>query len=65
MRDYFLSGRFIDDINMTSRDGSHGEVVTRFAELLDKVWNGIESQLQPSKLWVAIGRKNDMFKDPI
>jgi ubiquitin carboxyl-terminal hydrolase 4/11/15 len=43
LREYFLSGRFLADVNMESRDGSHGEVVTRFAELLDTLWNGSES----------------------
>jgi ubiquitin carboxyl-terminal hydrolase 4/11 len=63
LRDYFLDGRFKLDVNMVNKFGSKGEVVCRFAELLDKIWNQKQKVARPTHLWVAIGRKNDMFKE--
>jgi ubiquitin C-terminal hydrolase len=65
LREFFLNGKFKSKVNMDSRDGSKGEVVSRFAELLSYLWNGCEKEVKPAHLWVAIGRKNDMFKEPV
>ena len=48
---------------MASKDGSKGEVVTRFAEVLHHLWNSNLKELDPKRLWVAIGRANGMFKE--
>ena len=48
---------------MASKDGSKGEVVTRFAEVLHHLWNSNIKELDPKRLWVAIGRANGMFKE--
>jgi len=50
---------------MDSRDGSRGEVVTRFAKTLELLWHGKEKYIYPTRLWTAIGRKNDMFEELI
>lgn len=62
LRDYFLTQRFKADVNMVSKDGSKGEVVTRFAEVLNHLWNSDLKELDPKRLWIAIGRANSMFK---
>ena len=64
LRDYFLKEHFKADVNMVSKDGSKGEVVTRFAEVLHHIWNSNLKELNPKRLWIAIGRANGMFKEP-
>ena len=63
IREYFLTESFKADVNMASKDGSKGEVVTRFAEVLHHLWNSDLKELDPKRLWVAIGRANGMFKE--
>ena len=48
---------------MQSLDSSKAEVATRFAELLHNMWNKKIIEFSPKRLWVAIGRKNEMFKE--
>jgi ubiquitin C-terminal hydrolase len=42
--------------------GSKGEVVSRFAELLNQLWNRPKTQFAPTRLKQAIGKANSMFK---
>jgi len=63
LRNYFLKEAFKSEINFDNVMGSKGEVVTRFAELLNSLWNKSKSiSLSPSRLKNAIGKANSMFK---
>jgi ubiquitin C-terminal hydrolase len=63
LRNYFLKEAFKTEINFDNVMGSKGEVVTRFAELLNSLWNKSKSiSLSPSRLKNAIGKANSMFK---
>lgn len=63
LRNYFLKEAFKNEINFDNVMGSKGEVVTRFAELLNSLWNKSKSiSLSPSRLKNAIGKANSMFK---
>ena len=63
LRSYFLDEEFKAEINFDNVMGSKGEVVTRFAELLNQLWNKPKSlSFTPSQLQKAIGKANSMFK---
>jgi ubiquitin C-terminal hydrolase len=63
LRNYFLKEAFKTEINFDNVMGSKGEVVTRFAELLNSLWNKSKSiNLSPSRLKNSIGKANSMFK---
>ena len=63
LRTYFLTEAFKTEINFENVMGSKGEVVIRFAELLNSLWNKPKSySLSPSQLKNAIGKANSMFK---
>jgi len=63
LRAYFLREVFKTEINLENVMGSKGEVVTRFAELLNQLWNKQKSQsFSPYRLKNAIGKANSMFK---
>ena len=63
LRAYFLKEAFKYEINLDNVMGSKGEVVTRFAELLNQVWNKQKSNtFSPYRLKNAIGKANSMFK---
>lgn len=38
LREYFLSGRYVDEINLTNKLGTGGELATEFANLLNEMW---------------------------
>jgi ubiquitin carboxyl-terminal hydrolase 4/11/15 len=38
LREYFLSGRYVDEINVTNKLGTGGELATEFANLLNEMW---------------------------
>lgn len=38
LREYFLSGRYVDEINGTNKLGTGGELATEFANLLNEMW---------------------------
>lgn len=38
LREYFLSGRYVGEINVTNKLGTGGELATEFANLLNEMW---------------------------
>jgi len=63
LREYFLTETFKAEVNFENVMGSKGEVVTRFGELLNQLWNKEKAfSYSPSRLKSAIGKANSMFK---
>ncbi|KAL3761895.1 LOW QUALITY PROTEIN: hypothetical protein ACHAW5_006124 [Stephanodiscus triporus] len=42
LRDYFLSGRYVNDLNVENRLGTGGEMANEFANLLGEMWGECE-----------------------
>ena len=73
LRQYFLTMRFRDEINMDNPLGSKGDVVARFGELLYSLWGKTKTTggysysyysnaYEPTPFKKAIGKANQMFK---
>ena len=43
--DYFLSGKYMQDINMNNPLSTRGEIVTEYAKLINELWNGVENPI--------------------
>ena len=39
LREYFMTGKFKDEINKDNFLGHKGEIVSRFAEVIHMLWN--------------------------
>lgn len=56
LRDFLLSNKYKDDINMDNTLGTKGELVTKFANLVRRMWYGDKPSLPPFSLKRAIGK---------
>lgn len=61
LTEYFLSNKYIPDINEKNPIGTKGELSKAYAKLLQKMWYGEESAVAPSILKRAIGKFQPMF----
>eukprot|EP01083_Nonionella_stella_P098123 275856_1 len=58
---YFLSNRYIDEINKKNPLGTGGKLVTQYATLLTDLWNAQYSVVAPSAFKKALGRIAPQF----
>ena len=54
---HFLSNRFQDDVNVDNFDGTGGQLVSAYTDLLKKMWFGTGKSLTPSTLKRVMGTK--------
>ena len=59
--EYFLSGRYVKEINMNNPLGTKGELSRSYGKLVTKMWYDDESSTAPAALKRAIGRFQPMF----
>jgi len=61
-RDYFISGRFANDINRDNPLGWKGEVAEEYASLMRSLWSDrCHSSLRPAGFKRMLGRLNPQF----
>ncbi|EJK44726.1 hypothetical protein THAOC_36712, partial [Thalassiosira oceanica] len=60
LRDYFLSGRFRDDLNTDNPLGTGGELTREFASLLTEMWKGDDTTI-PILFKTVLGKHADQF----
>uniref|UniRef100_A0A914WPL0 Ubiquitin carboxyl-terminal hydrolase n=1 Tax=Plectus sambesii TaxID=2011161 RepID=A0A914WPL0_9BILA len=53
---YFLSGRYEDDINEDNPLGMHGQLARSYGELIQQMWSGSHRSVLPRKLKTIIGQ---------
>lgn len=58
---YFLTGKYNDEINTTNVLGTGGTLVRAYAELLQGMWSGQGSSVRPYKLKVSGSRRSSRF----
>ncbi|VDP43483.1 unnamed protein product [Heligmosomoides polygyrus] len=53
---YFLSNRYVEDINERNPLGTHGELARAYGDLLHNMWSGENSSIVPRKVKMTIGQ---------
>lgn len=61
LKDYFLSGKYVHEINKENPLGTKGELSTNYAKLIRALWYGEEACFSPTQLKKAIGIYQPMF----
>jgi ubiquitin carboxyl-terminal hydrolase 4/11/15 len=61
LTEYFLSGKYVQDINKTNPLGTKGELSTEYAKMIKKLWLGDEMNFAPTHLKKSIGKFQPMF----
>ncbi len=61
IRDYFIEGRYLADINQSNPLGFKGELAKCFCQILRKLWSGEYDYFQPRKLKTIIARRSSHF----
>lgn len=53
LTDYFLSNRYVNDINRLNPLGMKGRIADEYGELVKKLWSGTRSSVAPSDFKVS------------
>lgn len=61
LTEYFLSRKYIDEINTDNPIGSGGMLAKEYANLLTNLWAGNDSSYAPRNFKLTIGRWNNRF----
>ena len=61
LANYFLSGKWEDEINQNNPLGTGGRLSKAFAELIKEMWSGHESSIAPSDVKKAVGQVRKPF----
>ena len=61
LTDYFLSGKYLDDINEKNPLGTQGELSKEYAKMVKNLWYGEESSFSPTHLKKSIAKFQPMF----
>ncbi|EYC34286.1 hypothetical protein Y032_0001g339 [Ancylostoma ceylanicum] len=56
LTEYFLSNRYVGDINEKNPLGTHGELARAYGDLLHNMWSGENSSVMPRKVKMTIGQ---------
>lgn len=65
LNDYFLSGRYVHDINMSNTDGLQGKLALVYGDLMQSLWREtptFPSSISPKKLKTVISKYNPDFE---
>eukprot|EP01061_Rhynchopus_euleeides_P013813 TRINITY_DN23998_c0_g2_i2.p1 TRINITY_DN23998_c0_g2~~TRINITY_DN23998_c0_g2_i2.p1 ORF type:complete len:707 (+),score=203.63 TRINITY_DN23998_c0_g2_i2:208-2328(+) len=60
-RQFFLSGKYKQYINVKNRLGTKGKLATAFADMLTQMWKGSGSVFSPKQFKHELGAVNDTF----
>ena len=63
LRDYFVSGQYLSDINKTNPLGSGGIIARVFADTLKQLWAGTDRSIAPHKLKDKMGDRCPTFSN--
>ena len=63
LTDYFLTGVFMEEVNLENRLGTKGEVAAAFAEVLEAQWLQTHACLLPRKLLNTVFKHAPQFAD--
>ena len=63
LRDYFISGRYLANINKENPLGFQGELAKCFCLILRKLWSGEYEYFPPKKLKALIAKRSKHFDD--
>lgn len=58
---YFLSGKYKDEINTTNKLGLGGRLATAYADLLDDLWRHTRSSVAPTDVKRAVSKFQERF----
>jgi len=61
LTDYFLTGKYIHDINEKNPLGTQGELSKEYAKMIKSLWLGEESSFSPTHLKKSIAKFQSMF----
>jgi|JI61114C2RNA_FD_contig_41_2052271_length_1406_multi_2_in_0_out_0_1 ubiquitin carboxyl-terminal hydrolase 4/11/15 len=61
LTNYFLTDKYISEINKENNLGTKGDLSTTYAKLLKQLWMGSDSSVSPTQLKRAIGKHQKMF----
>ena len=61
LRDYFIEGRYLADINTTNPLGFNGELAKCFSGIVRKLWSGEYEYFPPVKLKQVIASRSSTF----
>lgn len=61
LTEYFLSGKYLKEINKTNPLGTHGELSTEYAKMIKNLWLGEDSSFSPTHLKKSIAKFQPMF----
>ena len=54
LTNYFLEGRWKDELNVSNPLGMHGEIAKSYAELVHDMWSGQKSSTIPRSFKVSV-----------
>lgn len=60
-RSYFLSGRYLDEINRDNPLGTGGKLISEFAQLLKLIWSGTNVHISPMKFKKVLEKCKPIF----
>lgn len=63
LMDFFVTGRFLDEINETNPLGKGGELAVEFGKLMVRMWNGKEGSIIPRDFKWMLGNFAKRFDD--
>lgn len=61
LTEYFMSNRFLSEINSTNPLSSKGYIACCYSKLIREMWNGKDSDVSPWELKKAIGSFSTFF----
>jgi ubiquitin carboxyl-terminal hydrolase 4/11/15 len=61
LRNYFISGQFLSEINALNLLGTKGELAQAFGALLRDMWSGNHSSVSPRHFKTVLGRHAEQF----
>lgn len=59
---YFLEGKWKQEVNVQNREGTKGELVTAFADLLGEVWTSSAQAVSPQHLLSVLTKYTSTFR---
>ena len=61
LRDFFISGKFLRDLNKTNVLGYNGELATSFSKVMRRLWSGEHQHFAPDKLKDVIEKRHSSY----
>eukprot|EP00039_Didymoeca_costata_P008519 m.113014 g.113014 ORF g.113014 m.113014 type:complete len:838 (-) comp14116_c0_seq8:1501-4014(-) len=62
LKTYFLTGKFMEDLNVDNPNGHQGHLAFGFCDLLKELWSGTKRYITPSSLKEIVGKFAPQFQ---